>query len=185
MVGAPARYTVVAVLGPDGVGKTSLVRSLGHYVGRRDGLPAPPLRAVPNATVLDARAPYGVFQLVDFVDAAAEEAMLAPSQFQGALLVVDATMSVMPGTVRSITHAREVHIPRMAAALTKCDLVEDQEMLDLVTMEVRELLLKNGYGGERDDTLVGAISALAGEGRGARTTVALPTFFDRVVHWIG
>ncbi len=85
----------------------------------------------------------------------------------------------------SITHAREVHIPRMAAALTKCDLVEDQEMLDLVTMEVRELLLKNGYGGERDDTLVGAISALAGEGRGARTTVALPTFFDRVVHWIG
>lgn len=52
-------------------------------------------------------------------------------------------------------------------------------------MEVRELLLKNGYGGERDDTLVGAISALAGEGRGARTTVAMPTFSDSVVHWSG
>jgi GTPase SAR1 family protein len=184
-LGASARYTVVPVLGPDGVGKTSLVRAFGDYVWRRDGVPAVPLRAVPNATVLDARAPYGVFQLVDFASAAAEEAIFGTSQFQGALLVVDATNSVTPGTVRSVTRAREFHVPRMAVALTKCDLVEDPEILDLVTMEIRDLLSKNGFGGERDDAPVGAVTAFSAEGGRTQAMIELPSFFESVVRWIG
>jgi len=63
---------------------------------------------------------------------------------------------------------------------TKCDLVEDP---DLVTMELRELLAKNGYGGERDDAPVGVVSAFSGEGRGTMTDLA--SFFESVVRWIG
>ena len=66
---------------------------------------------------------------------------------------------------------------------TKCDLVEDPELVDLVTMELRELLAKNGYGGERDDAPVGAVSAFSGEGRGTMTDLA--SFFESVVRWIG
>jgi hypothetical protein len=178
----PARYTVVPVIGPDGVGKTSLVRALGDYVGRRDGLSSPPLRAVSNATVLDARTAQGVFQLVDFASAAAQESLLGSSPFQGALLVVSAMDSVTSGTLQCLERARAVGIRRVATALTKCDLIDDPEMLDLITMEVRELLTKHEYGG--DDAPVACLTALPQEREGKSEMSTLPDFFEAVLRWI-
>jgi Elongation factor Tu GTP binding domain len=182
----PARYTVVPFIGPDGVGKSSLVQALGNYVQRRDGLPVPPLRAVQGATVLDVRTARGFFQCVDFQSAEAEETLLRPSTFQGALLVVSASDGVLPGTVRSLQHARAAGIPRLAVALTKCDIVEDPEMLDLVEMEVRELLNKHEYDGDGHghDAPFGRVAAFPAVRESERWMMALAQFFDGVQAWI-
>jgi elongation factor Tu len=180
----PARYTVVPLLGPDGVGKTSLLQALGAYVQRRDGLYVPPLRAVQNATVLDVRTARGVFQHVDFASAAAEDALLGSSPFQGAVLVVSAADGVMPGTVRSLAHAREVGIPRVAVALTHCDTAADPELIDLVTMELRELLSKHEYAGERDDAPVGCVAVFPTVREDELWMMKLAQFFDAVQAWI-
>jgi elongation factor Tu len=182
----PPRYLVVPFVGPDGVGKTTLLQALGLHLQRRDGLPAPPVRAVQasgsTAMVLDARIARGFLQHVDFPSAEVEDALLGATPFQGAVLVVSATDSVLPGTLRSLTHAREAGIPRVAVALTKCDLVEDPEMLDLVTMEIRELLNKHEY--EGDKAPVACVSAVPRERPDERDVVALAGLLDAVDRWI-
>jgi len=181
-----AGYTVVPLIGPDGVGKTSLLQALGGHVQRREGLPAPPLRAVQvgeaTATVLDVRTERGVFQHVDFPSTAAEEALLGGTPFQGALLVVSATDSVLPGTRRSLAHARELGIRRVAVALTRGDLVEDPEMVDLVTMEIRELLTKHQCDG--DNAPVVCVSGVLTERGGERWARAHGELLDAEQRWM-
>jgi len=184
----PVRYTVVPLIGPDGVGKTTLLQALGLHLQRRDGLPAPPLRAVQasgfTVTVLETRTPASVFQMVDFPDAAAEDALLGSTPVQGALLVVSALESVMPGTVRSLRHARELGIPRVAVALTKCDAVEDAEMLDFITMETRETVNKHEYEGESVPVgCVAALAALAVLAGDERRRMALAELLEGVQRW--
>jgi len=178
--------SIVPLIGPDGAGKTSLLQALGGHVQRRGGLPAPPLRAVQvsgaTATVLDAQTLRGVLQVVDFPSAVVEEALLGATPFQGAVLVVSATDSVLPGTLRSLTHAREVGIRQIAVALTKCDLVEDSELLDLVTMEVREVLKKHECDG--DNAPVVCVAAVPTERGGHRWATASGELFDAVQRWI-
>ncbi len=160
----PVRYTVVPLIGPDGVGKTTLLQALGGYLQQRDHLPAPPLRAASGALVLDTRGANGVYQLVDFESAAAQAGLLGATPFQGALLVVSALDSVQEGTVASLMAARNVGIMRIAVALTKCDQVADPEMLGLVNMEVREVLNKYECSG---DTAPVVYVGAGGEGRAA------------------
>jgi len=160
----PVCYTVVPLIGPDGVGKTSLLQALGSYLQQRDHLPAPPLRAASGALVLDTRGVIGVYQFVDFESAVAQQGLLAATPFQGAVLVVSALDSVLPGNVESLMAARNAGITRIAVALTKCDQVADPEMLDLVTMEVRETL--NKYECSGDTAPVVCVGA-GGDGRAA------------------
>jgi elongation factor Tu len=88
------------------------------------------------------------------------------AQMDGAILVVAATDGPMPQTREHILLAKQVNVPRLVVALNKCDMVQDEELLDLVEMEVRELLTKNGYDG--DNTPIIRISALkAAEGDAA------------------
>jgi len=163
----PVRYTVVPVIGPDGVGKTSLLQALGGYLQQRDHLPAPPVRFVQtggsNALVLDVRGDGGFHQLVDFASAEEQPGLLRSTPFPGAVLVVSAPDSIVPATLDILMAAREAGIARIALALTKCNLVEDPEMLDLVTMEVREVLEKYGCGDAAPVVCVGA----GAEGRAA------------------
>jgi elongation factor Tu len=80
------------------------------------------------------------------------------AQMDGAILVVAADDGPMPQTREHILLARQVEVPRIMVALNKVDLVEDQELLDLVEMEVRDLLKKYNFPG--DEIPIVRVSAL-------------------------
>jgi elongation factor Tu len=80
------------------------------------------------------------------------------AQMDGAILVVGADDGPMPQTREHILLARQVGVPSIVVFLNKCDMVDDPELLELVDMELRELLSKNGFPG--DDTPIVRGSAL-------------------------
>ncbi len=80
------------------------------------------------------------------------------AQMDGAILVVAATDSVMAQTREHILLAKQVGVPALVVALNKSDMVDDEEMLELVEMEVRELI--SGYGFPGDDLPVIKVSGL-------------------------
>jgi elongation factor Tu len=93
------------------------------------------------------------------------------AQMDGAILVVSASDGAMPQTREHILLARQVGVPHMVVFMNKADLVEDVELLDLVEMEVRELLTRNGFAGEITPVIRGsALKAL----RGDRDTLGVP-----------
>src|SRR5205814_7463748 len=86
------------------------------------------------------------------------------AQMDGAILVVSANDGAMPQTREHILLARQVGVPYMVVFMNKADLVEDAELLDLVELEVRELLTKNGFPGDTIPVIRGsALRALQGE----------------------
>jgi len=86
------------------------------------------------------------------------------AQMDGAILVVAATDGPMPQTREHILLAKQVNVPRLVVALNKCDMVDDEELLDLVEMEVRELLTKYGFDGDNAPVVrVSALKALEGD----------------------
>ena len=82
------------------------------------------------------------------------------AQMDGAILVVAATDGPMPQTREHILLAHQVGVPHMVVFLNKCDMVDDEELIDLVEMEVRELLTANGFDGDNAPVIRG--SALKG-----------------------
>ena len=70
------------------------------------------------------------------------------AQMDGAILVVSAADGPMPQTREHILLARQVNVPELVVFLNKCDLVDDEELLELVEMEVRELLTSYGFDGD-------------------------------------
>ena len=84
------------------------------------------------------------------------------AQMDGAILVVAATDGPMPQTREHVLLARQVNVPRLVVFLNKCDMVEDEEMLELVEMEVREILEQ--YEFEEDTPIIrgSALGALNG-----------------------
>ncbi len=82
------------------------------------------------------------------------------AQIDGAILVVSAADGPMPQTREHVLLARQVNVPYIVVALNKADMVDDEELLDLVELEVRELLTEYEYPG--DDTPVTRVSALKG-----------------------
>lgn len=80
------------------------------------------------------------------------------AQMDGAILVVSAADGPMPQTREHILLARQVNVPAMVVFLNKVDLVTDAELLDLVEMEVRELLTKYGYPGDKTPIIRGSSS---------------------------
>ena len=83
------------------------------------------------------------------------------AQMDGAILVVSAADGPMPQTREHILLARQVNVPRLVVFLNKCDQVEDKELLDLVELEVRELLNKYKFDGDKTPILKGsALDAL-------------------------
>src|SRR6187401_1164912 len=82
------------------------------------------------------------------------------AQMDGAILVVAATDGPMPQTREHVLLARQVGVPYILVALNKADMVDDEELLELVEMEVRELLSEYEFTG--DDIPVVRVSALGG-----------------------
>ncbi len=70
------------------------------------------------------------------------------AQMDGAILVVSAADGPMPQTREHVLLARQVNVPRLCVFLNKCDLVDDEELLELVELEVRELLSEYGFPGD-------------------------------------
>ena len=85
------------------------------------------------------------------------------AQMDGAIIVVAATDGPMPQTREHILLARQVNVPRLVVFMNKCDMVEDEEMLELVEMEMRELLDFYNFDGDETPIIRGsALGALEG-----------------------
>ena len=78
------------------------------------------------------------------------------AQMDGAILVVSASDGPMPQTREHILLARQVGVPRIVVFLNKCDLVDDEELLELIELEVRELLSKYDFPGDDTPVIRGA-----------------------------
>jgi elongation factor Tu len=86
------------------------------------------------------------------------------AQMDGAILVVAATDGPMPQTKEHVLLARQVGVPAIVVALNKCDMVDDEELIELVEMEVRELLSEYDFPGDDLPVVqVAAFPALQGE----------------------
>ncbi|MCI8541633.1 MAG: elongation factor Tu [Erysipelotrichaceae bacterium] len=86
------------------------------------------------------------------------------AQMDGAILVVAASDGPMPQTREHILLARQVGVPYIVVFLNKCDMVDDEELVDLVEMEVRELLSEYGFDGDNAPVIRGsALKALEGD----------------------
>ena len=104
------------------------------------------------------------------------------AQMDGAILVIAATDGPMAQTREHILLSRQVGVPRMVVFLNKCDMVDDEELLDLVEMEVRELLTEYGYDGENTPIIRGsALKALEGD---PKWTGKIMELMDAVDSWI-
>ena len=104
------------------------------------------------------------------------------AQVDGAILVVSAADGPMPQPREHVLLARQVGVPKILVALNKCDMVDDEELLELVEMEVRELLDEYGFPG--DDTpivQVSALNALDGDEAAAEQVVELMKLVDEFI----
>ncbi len=104
------------------------------------------------------------------------------AQMDGAILVCAATDGPMPQTREHILLARQVGVPAIVVFLNKADMVDDEELMELVDMEVRELLSFYDYDG--DNTPVIAGSALGGLNGDAEWTPKINELMDAVDAWI-
>lgn len=86
------------------------------------------------------------------------------AQMDGAILVVSAADGPMPQTREHLLLAKQVGVPRIVVFLNKCDMVEDEELLELVEIEIRELLTKYKFDGDNTPIIRGsALKALNGD----------------------
>ena len=104
------------------------------------------------------------------------------AQMDGAILVIAATDGPMAQTREHILLSRQVGVPKMVVFMNKCDMVDDEELLDLVEMEIRELLNEYGYDGDNTPVIRGsALKALEGD---AKYVESIEKLMDAVDEWI-
>ena len=104
------------------------------------------------------------------------------AQMDGAILVVSAPDGPMPQTREHILLAKQVNVPAIIVFMNKCDMVQDKELLDLVEMEVRELLTKYGFPGDKTPVIRGsALKALQGDAEAEASITELMKTVDEYV----
>lgn len=104
------------------------------------------------------------------------------AQMDGAIIVVAATDGPMPQTREHILLARQVNVPRLVVFMNKCDMVDDEEMLELVEMEMRDLLNFYEFDGDNTPVIRGsALGALNGEEKWVNSVLEL---MEAVDTWI-
>ena len=104
------------------------------------------------------------------------------AQMDGAILVVAATDGPMPQTREHILLGRQVGIPRMVVFMNKCDMVDDEELIELVDMEIRDLLSFYQYDGDNTPVIPG--SALGGLNGDAKWVESIMELMAAVDSWI-
>ena len=104
------------------------------------------------------------------------------AQMDGAIIVVAATDGPMPQTREHVLLARQVNVPRLVIFMNKCDMVDDEEMLELVEMDMRELISSYDFDGDNTPVIRGsALGALNGEPQWEDKVMEL---MDAVDTWI-
>jgi elongation factor Tu len=104
------------------------------------------------------------------------------AQMDGAILVVSATDGPMPQTREHILLARQVNVPYIVVFLNKVDAVDDKDLLDLVEMEVRELLTKYNFPGDKIPVIRGsALKAIQGDAGGVDSIMKLMAAIDEYI----
>ena len=146
-------------------GKTTLTAAITKYFGdfkaydQIDGAPEEKARGI---TISTAHVEYETearhYAHVDCPGHAdyVKNMITGAAQMDGAILVVSASDGPMPQTREHILLARQVGVPRMVVFLNKCDLVDDEELLDLIELEVRELMTKYDFPGDDGPVIRGA-----------------------------
>ncbi|MBQ8892237.1 MAG: elongation factor Tu [Bacilli bacterium] len=104
------------------------------------------------------------------------------AQMDGAILVIAATDGPMAQTREHILLARQVGVPKMVVFMNKCDMVDDEELLELVEMEIRDLLNEYGFDGDNTPIIRGsALKALEGD---PKYVAAIEELMNAVDEWI-
>ena len=104
------------------------------------------------------------------------------AQMDGAILVVSAPDGPMPQTREHILLAKQVNVPAVVVFMNKCDMVQDKELLDLVEMEVRELLTKYGFPGDKTPVIRGsALKSLQGDAEAEKSIEELMKTVDEYI----
>ena len=104
------------------------------------------------------------------------------AQMDGAILVIAATDGPMPQTREHILLSRNVGVPKIVVFLNKCDMVDDEELLELVEMEVRELLSEYGFDGDDLPVIKGsALKALEGDADAEKAIIELMETVDEYI----
>ena len=104
------------------------------------------------------------------------------AQMDGAILVVAATDGPMPQTKEHVLLARQVGVPAIVVALNKCDMVDDEELIELVEMEVRDLLSQYEFPGDDIPVVrVAAFPALNGDAKWAESILNLMKAVDEYI----
>ncbi|CAM3068902.1 elongation factor Tu [Corynebacterium hadale] len=103
------------------------------------------------------------------------------AQMDGAILVVAATDGPMPQTREHVLLARQVGVPYILVALNKCDMVDDEEIIELVEMEVRELLAEQEFDEEAPIVQISALKALEGDEKWVQSVIDLMEACDNSI----
>lgn len=162
-------------------GKTTLTAAITLYLSKKGGAEFQAFDAIDNApeekergiTIATAHVEYETenrhYAHVDCPGHAdyVKNMITGAAQMDGAILVVSAADGPMPQTREHILLARQVGVPAMCVFLNKCDLVDDEELLELVEMEVRELLDQYEFPGDDIPVIKGsALKGLNGDPEG-------------------
>jgi len=104
------------------------------------------------------------------------------AQMDGAILVVSAPDGPMPQTREHVLLARQVNVPAIVVFLNKTDMVQDEEIIELVEMEVRDLLTKYEYPGDKVPVIKGsALKAIEGDEEAEKAILELMAKVDEFV----
>jgi elongation factor Tu len=168
----------VGTIGHVDHGKTTLTAAMTHILSKKFGGEAKNYDQIDNApeekargiTINTAHVEYQTanrhYAHVDCPGHAdyIKNMITGAAQMDGAILVVSAADGPMPQTREHILLARQVGVPFIVVYLNKADMVDDKELLDLVEMEVRELLSKYEFPGDKTPIVIGsALKALEGD----------------------
>src|SRR6267154_115951 len=160
----------VGTIGHVDHGKTTLTAAMTHVLAKKyggeaknyDQIDAAPEEKARGITINTAHVEYVTekrhYAHVDCPGHAdyIKNMITGAAQMDGAILVVAATDGPMPQTREHILLARQVEVPYVVVFLNKVDMVDDEELLDLVELEVRELLTKNNFPGDDIPVIRGA-----------------------------